>query len=241
MWLVARARIRSVRRKADENLLREKRINELEQMALKAQMNPHFIFNSINSIQQYVFSGNVAEANEYITDFSLLVRQTLDMSGKKFITLAEEIMYLGAYLGLEQKKYEHCFNFTITIEENTERNMLLPPLLIQPFVENSIRHGVLNLKKGRGKILVHFFKDINALYCMVEDNGIGRAKAIQLKKNVNPVHESKGMELVKNRIESLNNIYNSDITVAIEDIDEQHATGTRVIIKFPLDYDEQNN
>ncbi|WP_177191846.1 sensor histidine kinase [Parafilimonas terrae] len=241
MWLVARARIRSVRRKADENLLREKRINELEQMALKAQMNPHFIFNSINSIQQYVFSGNVAEANEYITDFSLLVRQTLDMSGKKFITLAEEIMYLGAYLGLEQKKYEHCFNFTITIEENTERNMLLPPLLIQPFVENSIRHGVLNLKKGRGKILVHFFKDINALYCMVEDNGIGRAKAIQLKKNVNPVYESKGMELVKNRIESLNNIYNSDITVAIEDIDEQHATGTRVIIKFPLDYDEQNN
>lgn len=241
MWLVARARIRSVRRKADDNLLREKRINELEQMALKAQMNPHFIFNSINSIQQYVFSGNVAEANEYITDFSSLVRQTLDMSGKKFITLTEEIMYLRAYLGLEQKKYEHCFNFTIAAEENKDGNLLLPPLLIQPFVENSIRHGVLNLKKGQGKILVHFFKEVNALCCVVEDNGIGRANAIQLKKSVNPVYESKGMELVKNRIESLNNIYNSDITVAIEDIDEEGNTGTRIIIKFPLDYDEQNN
>ncbi|MGN6213139.1 histidine kinase [Parafilimonas sp.] len=241
MWLVARARIRSVRRKADDNLLREKRINELEQMALKAQMNPHFIFNSINSIQQYVFSGNVAEANEYITDFSSLVRQTLDMSGKKFITLTEEIMYLRAYLGLEQKKYEHCFNFTIAAEENKDGNLLLPPLLIQPFVENSIRHGVLNLKKGQGKILVHFFKEVNALCCVVEDNGIGRANAIQLKKSVNPMYESKGMVLVKNRIESLNNIYNSDITVAIEDIDEEGNTGTRVIIKFPLDYDEQNN
>lgn len=241
IWLIARARIRSVRKKADENLLRERRINELEQMALKAQMNPHFIFNSINSIQQYVFSGNVAEANEYITNFSSLVRQTLDMSGKKFITLTEEIMYLKAYLGLEQKKYEHCFNFTIVVDEDTDETILLPPLLIQPFVENSIRHGVLNLKKEIGKILVHFSKETNALCCIVEDNGIGRANAIQLKMNVNPMYQSKGMELVKNRIESLNNIYNSEITVGIEDINDHHATGTRVIIKFPLGYDEQNN
>lgn len=241
IWLIARARIRSVRKKADENLLRERRINELEQMALKAQMNPHFIFNSINSIQQYVFSGNVAEANEYITNFSSLVRQTLDMSGKKFITLTEEIMYLKAYLGLEQKKYEHCFNFTIVVDEDTDETILLPPLLIQPFVENSIRHGVLNLKKEIGKILVHFSKETNTLCCIVEDNGIGRANAIQLKMNVNPMYQSKGMELVKNRIESLNNIYNSEITVGIEDINDHHATGTRVIIKFPLGYDEQNN
>ncbi|MFT4152592.1 histidine kinase [Parafilimonas sp.] len=239
IWLLVRARIQAVKRKAREDLLRERRINELEQMALRAQMNPHFIFNSINSIQQYLFSGNVAEANEYITDFSSLVRQTLYMSGKKFITLTEEIKYLEAYLGLEQKKYEHWFTFRVIVEKDIDENILIPPLFIQPFVENSIRHGILNLQKGWGTVLVHFFDSGNALCCMVEDNGIGRSNA--LKKKANPLYASKGMQLVRDRIERLNSLYNVNITVAIEDIAEQSATGTRVIIKFPFSYAEQNN
>ncbi len=238
LWLAITARINAVRKKEHEKLLRERKINELEQMALRAQMNPHFIFNSLNSIQQYVFAGDVMEANEFITNFSSLVRQTLYMSGKKFITLAEEINYLESYLTLEQAKYENSFKFQIISGENIAGNTPVPSLLIQPFIENSIRHGILNLKMALGKIMVHFFEENNFLFCVVEDNGIGRENAMRLKMKTNFGHQSKGMELVQKRIENLNSIYNCEITVSIEDIVEEDTTGTRVIVKLPLHYDE---
>lgn len=238
IWLILRLRIKAVRNAANEKLMRERQINELEQMALRAQMNPHFIFNSLNSIQQYVFAGDVMEANEFITNFSSLVRQTLYISGKKFITLAEEIKYLDAYLEMEQAKYENIFRFQIISEENKTENAQVPPLLIQPFIENSIRHGVLNLENGRGEILVHFYRNSNFLFCIVEDNGVGREHALRLKRRTDVRHQSRGMELVQKRIENLNGIYNCDITVSIEDIIEENKTGTRVKIKLPLNYDE---
>jgi LytS/YehU family sensor histidine kinase len=232
-------RIKAVRKSANEKVLHERKIYELEQMALRAQMNPHFIFNSLNSIQQYVFSGNVVEANQFITNFSSLIRQTLYMSGKKFITISEEIKYLESYLTIEQSKYENIFDFTIeTNDESTIDDTLIPPLILQPYIENSIRHGVLNLIERRGKISVFFSLENNHLACTVKDNGIGRKASTELKLNAKSEHKSKGMELVQKRIESLNTIYNVFISVTVEDIANTNEKGTCVTIKFPLNYGE---
>jgi ligand-binding sensor domain-containing protein len=238
IWFIIKTRLSAIEAKANESILRERKINEVEQMALRSQMNPHFIFNSINSIQQYVFAGDVTEANKFITDFSSLVRQTLYISGKKFITLAEEIAYIKAYLNLEKIKYENVFDFTIIIENKVDDNIPVPPLLLQPFIENSIRHGILNLENRQGNILIDFFiEETNRLICIVEDNGIGRKSAMKLKSHIFD-HQSKGMELVDKRIDGLNSIYNIDISVIIKDIEENDVTGTRVKIKLPLQYDE---
>ncbi len=238
IWFITKTRISAIKTKAEERIQRERKINEIEQIALRSQMNPHFIFNSINSIQQYVFAGDVTEANRFITNFSSLVRQTLYISGKKFITLAEEIAYIKAYLNLEKIKYENVFDFTVIVENDVDDSIPVPPLLLQPFIENSIRHGVLNLENRQGNILLHFFiEESNHLICIVEDNGIGRKSAMKLKSHILD-HQSKGMELVDKRISGLNTIYNTDISVAIEDIDQNDVTGTCVKIKLPLQYDE---
>jgi hypothetical protein len=238
-WIILRQRIKIIRQSANDRILHERKINELEQMALRAQMNPHFIFNSLNSIQQFIFSGNVLEANQFITDFSLLIRQTLYISGKKFINLDEEIEYLNAYLNLEQLKYENIFDFKIAKNEKiVSKNIVIPPLLLQPYVENSIRHGILNLKERRGVINIYFSMEGSLLVCVIKDNGIGRESAIKLKSNTIPGYQSKGMELVKKRIENLNIIYNTFITVFVEDVIYKNETGTCVTIKLPLSYDE---
>jgi ligand-binding sensor domain-containing protein len=238
IWFIIKTRISAIETKANESIQRERKINEIEQMALRSQMNPHFIFNSINSIQQYVFAGDVIEANRFITNFSSLVRQTLYISGKKFITVGEEIEYIKAYLNLEKIKYENVFDFTVIVENDVDNNIPVPPLILQPFIENSIRHGVLNLESRQGNILLHFFvEESNHLICIVEDNGIGRKSAMKLKSHILD-HQSKGMELVNKRINGLNAIYNTDISVIIEDIEQDNVTGTRVKIKLPLKYDE---
>ncbi len=237
-WFILRLVIKRIKIKANDKMVRERKIYELEQMAMRAQMNPHFIFNSLNSIQQYVFAGDITEANEFITNFSSLVRQTLYISGKKFITLIEEVTYLESYLKLEQAKYENVFDFQIKVNDDIPKNMHVPPLLLQPFIENSIRHGVLNLKKGYGKIFVHFSMNSHFLICIIEDNGIGRENAMKLKNTAASGHQSKGIELVKKRIENLNTIYNTDIKVSVGDILEKNKTGTCVQIQLPLVYEE---
>jgi LytS/YehU family sensor histidine kinase len=239
VWLIIRSSVRKVKKTANEKIAHERQIHELEQMALRAQMNPHFIFNCLNSVQQYIFSGNVAEANAFITNFSSLIRQTLYISGKKFITVDEEIKYLNSYLEIEQSKYENIFDFTIQKSETGEiEDIPIPPLLLQPYIENSIRHGVLNLTGARGLIEICFSLKNEQLYCVVKDNGIGREASMALKQKLTPGHKSKGLELAQNRIESLNSIYNIFINVSIDDINTSDERGTVVTIKFPLSYGE---
>jgi len=239
IWIIVRQRIKSIKKSANNRVLREKKMHELEQMALRAQMNPHFIFNSLNSVQQYLFTGSALEANQFITSFSSLIRQTLYISEKKFISLEEEIRYLDTYLSIEQKKYDNNFDYLINTNNNLQTGKIfIPPLLLQPYIENSIRHGILNLQNRRGLILVNFSVNGQFLKCIVEDNGIGREMSLKLKNASRINHQSKGMELVKKRIESLNNIYHASITVLIEDLKKDDQTGTRITIKLPLNYEE---
>ena len=150
IWLFFRYRIGNVRRKEKEKTMLNQRIAELEQKALRSQMNPHFIFNSLNSIQQYVAERDITGANNFITDFSRLIRMTLDLSTNTFFSMCDEIEYVTTYLKVEKTRLENQFDYSINIDKNLNLHEIhVPPLLLQPYVENSIRHGIKYKKETK--------------------------------------------------------------------------------------------
>lgn len=235
-WFFVSERIKQIQKNERAKLQTQKRLSELEQLAFRSQMNPHFIFNCLNSIQQYIFTKSEIETNRFITEFSSLIRQTLDLSSKKEITLEEEIKYLDTYLKLEHTRSNKNYDYTIFTEpQMTPETIYLPPLLLQPFVENSIRHGVRNLKDRKGKIYIGFSIENGYLVCIVEDNGIGREAALKLRGE-NPVGtQSKGMSLIQKRIEALNMENNKDILLKVEDVlNGGEKSGTKITLKLPF-------
>jgi hypothetical protein len=234
--LLFRKRINDIRLRQKQQEDLKQKINDTEQMALKAQMNPHFIFNSLNSIQQYVIDSDVKGANEFISGFSKLIRQTLEFSSKELITLEEEISYLSTYLDLEKARMESGFTYNVNVQTQHPVSQLeLPPLLLQPYVENALRHGVRYLKHADGVILLTFMEYPGLLECIIEDNGIGRAKAKELKA-VNPIeYQSRGMSLTAERITLLNEGQERKIEVIIEDLKDHEgkASGTKIRVLFP--------
>jgi hypothetical protein len=218
--------------KRDTNL----KIASLEQMALKAQMNPHFIFNCLNSIQQFVIERDVQGANKFISKFSKLIRQTLDNSGKEKISIEEEMSFLTAYLDLEKMRFEDKFNYTIDVDAHINTaETYIPPMLLQPFIENSIRHGIRLKENNEGLIEVHIKDENDYILCILTDNGIGRAAAAQFKTKQHIPYQSKGMLLTEQRIEVLN--VNKTELIQVEINDKQSTeTGTEVIIRFPKSF-----
>ena len=209
----------------------------LEQNALQAQMNPHFIFNCLNSIQQFIMLNDKERANKYLTEFANLIRTTFDNSSKKNITVAEEVSYLDKYLDLEQLRYGDNFSYDINIDSSVERDFTeMPAMLLQPYVENCLRHGIRNKKEGKGIIVIRFTQKENALICSVKDNGVGRAAAAVLKSKEHIEYQSKGMQLTERRIQLLNTGLENNITVDIIDLknEDDEPCGTKVIIEIPL-------
>jgi LytS/YehU family sensor histidine kinase len=233
VWLI----IRRVKRREQEKTSFIKQISELEQLSRKAQMNPHFIFNSLNSIQQYVMDADVAGANKFISGFSRLIRQTLDFSSKAEISLEEELDYLTNYLELEKTRLEDAFTWEVIIEKDVKpSDYHIPPMILQPFVENSVRHGLRYRKDKDGKVTINIKKEHNYLVCILEDNGIGR-KAAMKHKSVSPInYQSKGLSLTADRISMFNKESLHKITLHIDDLedDANNALGTRVTINFPV-------
>jgi len=232
IWII----IRRIRRREQEKTSLNKRIGELEQLARKAQMNPHFIFNSLNSIQQYVMDADITGANKFISGFSRLIRQTLDFSSRHDISLEQELDYLSNYLELERTRLENAFGWSVSVaaDVNTAEYQI-PPMILQPFVENSVRHGLRFRRDREGQVNIHIKRENNYLVCILEDNGIGRKAALKLK-SVNVIeYQSKGMSLTAERIAMLNKDNPNKITMQIEDLEDgQHnALGTRVTISFP--------
>jgi ligand-binding sensor domain-containing protein len=226
-----------IRRREQEKTAINKKIGDLEQLARKAQMNPHFIFNSLNSIQQYVMDADITGANKFISGFSRLMRQTLDFSSKQEISLEQELGYLSNYLELERTRLENAFGWSVTIASDVNTaEYHIPPMILQPFVENSVRHGLRFRRDRDGVVSIHIKKENNYLVCVLEDNGIGRKAALKFK-SVNAIeYQSKGMSLTAERIAMLNKDNDHKITMHIEDLeDDQHkALGTRVTISFPI-------
>ncbi len=174
---------------------------ELEQKQLRAQMNPHFIFNCLNSIQHFIVANDVKNANKYLSGFALLMRQTLENSKEGIITLRKEIAYLENYLVLERMRFEDKFIYEIVCAENVNIDQVeIPSMIIQPFIENAIRHGLCYLEDRPGKLKISFYKSAGFLCCEVDDNGIGREQSQRLKQASDVVYESQGMELTRRRL-----------------------------------------
>ncbi|HUP13002.1 MAG TPA: histidine kinase, partial [Niastella sp.] len=227
IWLF----IQRVRKREQEKTAFIKRISELEQLSRKAQMNPHFIFNSLNSIQQYVMDADVAGANKFISGFSRLIRQTLDFSSKPEISLEEELDYLTNYLDIERTRLEDAFSWWADIEKTVDPlEYYIPPMILQPFVENSVRHGLRFRRDKNGVVSITVRRTGDYLVCILEDNGVGRKAAMEYK-SISPInYQSKGLSLTADRIAMFNKDHEKKITMQIEDLEDEHqqALGTRV-------------
>lgn len=240
VWWLANMRIKHIRKREREKTTTIRRIAELEQQALKAQMNPHFIFNCLNSIQQYVIDKDVEGANRFISGFSKLIRQTLDNSGRQLISIGEEYRFLQAYLELEKNRFEGKFDYVIRLDERIlPEELMIPPMLVQPYVENSIRHGMRLKPVGTGLIEINILLWNNHLICSIIDNGVGRKAAEAYKSARHIEYQSKGINLTSQRIEMLNAAIYENITVSIEDLYDSSGTpaGTKVTLTLPLQYD----
>ena len=212
----------------------ESKATESELKALKSQMNPHFIFNALNSIQEQFMFGDKLVANEQMGNFTSLTRQILSVSGKKKIPLSSEIDILSKYLELEKMRFETDFEYNIHFDENIDEEYVeLPPMLVQPFVENSIKHGLLH-KKGAKKIEIKFqLNDAeDQLICIVEDNGIGRKKAASIKQKNQ--HNSFSTASVAQRLQMINE--NDDQNLVYEDLEDENGNplGTKAVLKIAL-------
>ena len=229
-WIILR-RIRSEKEKANT----QNRINELEQQALRSQMNPHFIFNCLNSIQNFLLQNNFEKTNEYLTAFAHLIRQTLDNSSRTTISIEAEMKYLSSYLELECMRFAYSFNYSIEVDPDIDTEYThIPTMILQPYVENSIRHGIRYRQEGEKTVNVNFMKRGNTLVCIVQDSGVGRKKASELKSFMHLEYQSKGMRLTAERIEALNRRQEIPITVDVIDLEEAgNASGTQVIVRFP--------
>ena len=236
-WLFLTWRIRGIRRRQEEKEQLSKKMAEMERMALQAQMNPHFIFNCLNSIQQYIFDQDIFAANKYISGFAKLIRGTLQNSTQAHIPLTDEINYLSAYLSLEKLRFKEKMDYSIETDPSVkakEADILIPPMLIQPYVENSMRHGLRHKTDGRGHILIRFMFQDGKLAVLIEDNGVGRQKAASYKTREHIEYQSKGMSLTADRVRLINSVYGDNIKIVVTDLknEKEQPAGTRVVIQF---------
>lgn len=223
-------RRREANQKRQEAELRAE-IADTEMKALRAQMNPHFIFNSLNSISDYVNKHDTESADYYLTKFARLMRLILENSEQEEVTLAEDLQALELYMQLEAMRLTNRFTYAIQIDTDIDpEETLVPPLILQPFVENSIWHGLAH-KQGGGHVSVRIQKDGKMLNCTVEDNGVGRQVAATQDKTGLSEKKSLGMKITNSRISLLNRRKQTKAAITFADLPE----GTRVDVKLPLE------
>jgi len=212
---------------------------EMEMQALRAQMNPHFIFNSLNSINRFILQNNRAQASEYLTKFSKLVRMILQNSQAALIPLESELESLNLYLDLEAVRFEHRFDYKISYPKDLDIDVLkVPPLIIQPYTENAIWHGLMH-KEDKGQLDIDVSEENDHLYIKITDNGIGRKKAAEISSKSATKHKSMGLRITKDRIDMLQKPNGTESPVKIVDLENEDgsAAGTEVIIKMPVIYE----
>lgn len=215
----------------------QKKVWFTEQNALHAQMNPHFIFNAMNSILYFVRQNDKRQATSFLASFSSLIRRILDNSKRPLIPLQDEIETLQRYLELERLRLSNpSDNFRIDIDSSVDPTQWqVPPMLIQPLIENSIMHGLLPKTEGERRLLVRIAVEKKRLRISVEDNGIGREAAAAIRARRNITHTSYGSRNIDERIRVLNQLYGQSISLSIEDLRDESgaATGTRVVVLIP--------
>jgi ligand-binding sensor domain-containing protein len=229
-------RIKQKNKIAREKLEMEKNIIELEQEAARLQMNPHFIFNSLNSIQGFIATNEAFQAKRYLAKFARLMRLILENAREEFIPVENEVEILENYLELERLSTNNKFDFDIRISKSIQADFIeIPPMLIQPFVENAIIHGIKK-KDGKGHISVEFSSAENIVICQITDDGIGRQKADTLNKQLTSKHKSTGISVTQKRLDQFKIQGKTDAGVNIEDLkdSEGNALGTKVVLSIPF-------
>jgi LytS/YehU family sensor histidine kinase len=228
-----------------ENQLEEKRklkveyarrTLDLKMRALQTQMNPHFLFNSLNSIKHFIITNKKEDASYFLSRLSQLLRKILDNSKQKDITLKEELEIMQLYIEVENIRLHQQIDFRINIADAVSTTQLkIPPIILQPFIENAIWHG-LALKKGIKKISIEIKKESKAYLIYIADNGIGREKSAILKKAKLVEKESLGISLTKERLEAYTEHLDGKVTITFEDLYENDKpTGTKVLLYIPIE------
>ena len=227
-------------KKKQETEMLRLQATRLQLKALRAQMNPHFMYNALNSIQNYITSNEINSAAKYLAKFAQLMRRSLEYSELEIISLEEEIEFLEEYLYINEKlRFEDRLKYEIIIDEEIEEDILgVPTMIVQPYVENAIEHGLRTRSNGLIKVFF-FLYDEDTILCVVEDNGIGRDRALQLRMKDPQYqnHRSRGTKITEKRLEILHNTKNIDDLIQIIDLKDEktgEAKGTKVEIKIPV-------
>lgn len=219
-------------KKAKQTAELQKELADYEQKALHLQMNPHFVFNCLAAISAFIVQNSQQDAIKYLSKFSKLMRLTLDYSKTSLITIDKEIEGLTNYLELEKLRFQNIFDYTITKDAELEDDCALPPMLLQPLVENAIIHGIVPNKNKKGQIDINFSLFNDYLMITIQDNGIGLNESKLLKANSLGTHESMALDIVSKRLEKMHH----QATFEIVDLCENNQNGTKVSIKLPLLY-----
>ncbi len=234
-----RFRLYLVKKEAKNRAAFREELAQLEMKALRAQMNPHFIFNALNSIQTFMMKNQTEQALAYLSRFARLIRNVLDTSQLNNISITRECSMLENYLELEKLRLDNKFDYTITVDPQLDSDFVeIPAMVLQPFVENAIWHGLLHME-DRGLLNIAFIKENGRIHVTVTDNGIGRDAATSIKQFSHPTHVSRGLQITKDRLQIYNSRFNLDASFDIEDLQNGtgKAAGTRVNLWFPLQED----
>lgn len=220
------------------NTIQVQKNSLLKQKLLVSQMNPHFIFNALNAIQNYIFKESPLEAGKYLSKFAEMIRMILDFSTKDYITLEKELLFLNNYLQLQQMRFNNKFDFTFTISEDIDPNSVsVPPMLAQPFIENAIEHGLF-YKSSNGHILIGIEKKENDIVYTIEDDGVGLKMAKEQKQAANKTHESMAVSITNERMETLYGKTGGENSIRLEDKSEKNPSMSGVKVSFAFPYKE---
>lgn len=234
---ILKARVQSV---ISASRFHENEIHQRQQEALRArmkmlssQMNPHFIFNSLTSIQEFVLANETEKVLDYLSEFAGLMRQNLENSMLSHITLSKELQFLDTYLKLERTRFNNVFDYEVRVGIDAPENIMIPPMLMQPYLENAIIHG-LRKSTRPGQLLLKVWETEKSIYCSITDNGIGRALASAISESH---HRSTAMSNIEARLELLNMEFGVDVfSVKVDDLQEgDEPVGTQVTLCFPND------
>ena len=206
---------------------------------VKSQMNPHFFYNALNTIQAYIFNNDKTTASNYLSKFSKLTRLVLEMSEQETILLNDEVQALRLYLDLEKMRFQEAFEYQLIYDENALNTVEIPSMIIQPYVENAIKHGLLHKKDGVGKIKINFVVSEKELLVEIEDNGVGRKRSLEINQSRQDKSKSFATNANKKRLDILNEGKTDKIVVQfIDNFDKQNQPkGTTVKLIIPLNYD----
>lgn len=239
IYTILRYRVNQFRKKEKLKSEYEKKLANVEMSSLLAQMNPHFLFNSLNSIDSYIIKNESRKASEYLNNFARLIRLILQNSRSNYITLKDELEALDLYMQMEGLRFNNKFEYEIKVDEGIDTSVIsIPPMLIQPYVENAIWHGLMHKSNGEtGKVEILLSTFDQKLKCVVQDNGIGRGKAEELKAQKSSTRKrSMGMQITRDRIEMINKLYGTDTRVKIIDLVNKNgdSAGTKVELIIPI-------